>query len=660
MYVQETVHRYPRLQSVVIELICGALVILAAGSLGITVLRGLLDLVGYDRAVVYATPALGPIIDWLDGSSARPPLVGGFPFLWSLVPGLSWLALALLVVLVLRNALPTVRTSSRGLLIEFANSWLALSWEQLAALKVTEDIAAERFVLLAQSERKGLTSWHRIYSLIYRLSWRRGFLISSRISDFNTLVQTILSETERAGRAGDRKQALRLQEDAQSPLFKLLLSPASFFSRRATDEPAPAAVVVPGVQAAGGSVRASYPRRISILFSGGAILIAALAGLQYLSYWVRFLALELPFVRGLPPFSWALTTPAYLELINGFRTQPVPFLGFPGRPDLPAPWWLLVAAHLMLALAYLALVVVRNLLPSLEARSEGLAVRDMFSGRWRVLPWQTISAVKATDISEQSQVILVQSSKGGGGPAGLLSSLLYDGSAGSGVLITSAISNFQGLLSYAIERLSPIEQQSNKPILRQEAHSWLFWLALGPKAASQTMVEEARADQATRQPALNRLAPLGLPMLALAALPALMLFFNELLHRESPPGLGVLGGALLMLALGLFEWPLVAVLSVVLDENTGGGEENYRALYLYPLAQLPRLLPMLGALVFHIIGVPLLPMLLWLSAIVWAFWLTRSLFEALYGWSDSQSLLGGLMPVAYQLIVLLFFLLAIR
>jgi hypothetical protein len=659
MYVQETVHRYPRLQSVVIELICGALVAVAAGSLGISVLRGVLDLVGYNRAAAYALPVFGPIIDWLDGSSARTPLVG-FPLLWGLVPGLSWLALALLIALVLRNLLPTVRTSSRGMLVEFANGWLALSWEQLVALKVTEDLAAERFVLLAQAERKGLTSWHRLYSLIYRLSWRRGFLISSRISDFNTLVQTILSETERAARSGEKSKALRLEEDAQSPLFKLLLSPASFFSRRATDEPAPAAVAVAGVQAAGGPVRASYPRRISAIFSGGATLIAVLAGLQYLNYWVRFLALELPFVRGLPPFSWALSSPAYIELINGFRTQPVPFLGFPGRPDLPAPWWLLVAAHLMLALAYLALVVIRNLLPSLEARSEGLAVRDMFSGRWKIWPWQTISAVKATDISEQSQVILVQSSKAGSSPAGLISSLLYDGSPGSGVLITSAISNFQGLLSYAIERLSPLEQQTGRPILRQEAHSWLFWLALGPKAASAAMVEEARADQATRQPALNRLAPLGLPMLALAALPALMIFFNQLLHRDAPPSLGVLGGALLMLALGLFEWPLVGVLSVVLDENTGGGEEDYRALYLYPLAQLPRLLPMLGALVFQSIGVPLLPMLLWLSAIVWAFFLTRSLFEALYGWADSQALLGGLMPVAYQLIMLLFFLLAVR
>jgi hypothetical protein len=660
MYVQETVHRYPRLQSGVFEVISGLLVAIAMFNFGVAALRGFLDIVGYDRAATYAIPVLGQIVDWVDGAASRPRLNGTYPLMWSLLPSLSWLALALLVALVVRNAFPRVRSSSQGLLVEFANGWLPVRWEDLSAVKVTEDLAAERFVLLAQTQRKGLTAWHRLYSLIYRLGWRRGFWVTSNISDFDTLVKTILDETGRAARAGEGK-ALKLEEDAQSPLFKLVLSPASFFSRRAANEPAPmAARTVQPTPTAGGPVRAIYPVRISGLLSGLALVLGILTGLAYLDFWVRFLALELPFVRGIPPFSWVFSNPAYAELFNGFRTQPVPFLGIAGRPDLPAPWWLLVAAHLMLALMLGVIMLLRNLLPSLEARGEGLAVKDMFANRWRIVPWQAINAVKATDISDESQFVLIQSKRSPTHPAGRLSSLLYDGSGGAGVLLTSAISNFQELLRYSIEKLSPLEQQSGTPILRQEAHSWLFWHALSPNAASQALVAEAREDQATRQPSPTRLLSYAPPMIALASMPALMLFFVGLLHAGTPPGFGVIGAMLFMFLLGIFEWPLVSVLSVILDENTGGGEENYRALYVYPRSQLPRLLPMALAVVLHILGLPLFGVLCWLGAIVWAFFLSRSLFEALYEWRDTQALLGGLLPVAYQLIVLVIFLLALR
>jgi hypothetical protein len=661
MYVQETVHRYPRLQSGVLEVLGGLLVAVAAFNLGAAVLRGVLDIVGYDRAATYAVPVLGQIVDWVDGAASRPRLNGTYPLMWSLLPGLMWMALALLVALVLRNAFPRVRSSSQGLLVEFANDWLPVRWEELTAVKVTEDLAAERFVLLAQAQGRGLTPWHRLYSFIYRLGWRRGFWVTSNISEFDTLVKTILNETGRMARSGEGK-ALKLEEDAQSPLFKLMLSPASFLSRRAADEPAAGVRTVQPTVAAptGGPIRATYPARISGLLTGLGWLFGVLTGLAYLDFWVRFLALELPFVRSIPPFSWVFSNPAYVELFNGFRTQPVPFLGIAGRPDLPAPWWLLVAAHLMLGLMFVVIMLVRNLLPSLEARNEGLAVKDMFANRWRILPWQAISAVKATDISEESQFVMVQSKRGATHPAGGLTSMLYDGSRGSGVLLTSAIGNFQELLRFAIEKLSPLEQQSTTPILRQEAHSWLLWHALSPAAASQALVAEGRDDQSTLQPDPSRLVSYAGPMLALASIPALMLFFTALLHAGSPPGLGIIGAMLFLFLLGIFEWPLVGVISVILDENTGGGEENYRALYLYPRSQLPRLLPMGLGIVFHILGLPLFGLFCWLGTLVWAFFLARSLFEALYDWKDTQALLGGLLPVAYQLIVLVIFLLALR
>ena len=62
----------------------------------------------------------------------------------------------------LRNSLPTIRTSPRGMLVEFGGSWLPIPWETLRAIKVTEDLAAERFVLLAETYPQQLTGWHRI------------------------------------------------------------------------------------------------------------------------------------------------------------------------------------------------------------------------------------------------------------------------------------------------------------------------------------------------------------------------------------------------------------------------------------------------------------------------------------------------------------------
>ena len=93
---------------------------------------------------------------------------------------------------------------------------------------------------------------------------------------------------------------------------------------------------------------------------------------------------------------------------------------------------------------------------------------------------------------------------------------------------------------------------------------------------------------------------------------------------------------------------------------TGGGEEGQRGLYLYPTVQLPRLLAMIAALLLLVLGIPVLPVIAWIGAIIWSFVLAAGLCEALYSWKGSQLLLGGLLPVMYQMIVLLIFLLTQR
>jgi hypothetical protein len=655
----ESFHRYPRPLTFSIALLAAILVALAVGNLGIVVLGGLWDLVGRDEALLSRVPFLIPVLRWIDGIT-MPHITSWIAFFPRLMAPLAWAAAALLVALVLRNAFPAVRTSNVGMLVEFAGTWLPLRWEDLRELRVTQDLAGEHFVILAETGPRQLTSWHRLYSLFYGLAGRPGFYVSSRIGQFDELLKTMISQSERTARALEGVTPVRVREDAQSPIFRLLLSPGAFFSRSAKgDVPSPpistsTSTIGSTFIRAGGPVRAAYPARITVLLSGVTALLALALALSYLADWAHFLALSFPALRPVWPFSLTLSDPRYVELYNAYRSVGVPFLGVAGRPDLPAPWWLLVSAHLMLLLAAPLLLWLRGLLPALESRSDGMAVRD--GGRWRIIPWERVSAFKATELSEESQILLLQSPLL---PAsGRLTSLLYDRSNAPGVLITSAISGFPDLLGHAVNSIAPLEE-GRKPVLRQDAHSWLFWLASRRRPALAALVAEARADEATKRATTKGVLAAAAPMALLALMPALLVLTAGLLG-DNPPTFRLVGAFLVVWLFGMFEWPLVSLLSVVLDENTGGGEEGYRALTLYPLSQLPRLLPMLLALVLTVVGVPVLPILAWAAAIAWAYWLTAGLVEALYEWSGSQVILGGLLPVLWQLLLLLGFLLATR
>ncbi len=654
MYQSESIHRYPRLLTMTIELLCGMLVVITSARIGFIFLRAILDVHGHDSARMAQVALLPEIVAWIDSGSTGHIVV--VAELWpALITPLSWSALALFATIMLRNVLPTIRASAQGLLVEFAGSWLPIPWEGLHALRVTEDPSATRFVLLAQVGKGHLTSWHRIYSLFYGLSWRPGFYISSSISEFDRLVQTMLSESERTARASETARTVRLQEDSQSLLFRLLLSPGSLFRRSAAAERAAASArqaVIPG-----GPVAASYPTRITALINGSALVLAIFAGLSYLSAWSSFIALEIPAAREMAPFSWNFSDPRYVELANAFRTQAAPLLGIAGRPDLPAPWWIIVSAHLTLILAVAAILWLRNMLPAIESRSDGIAVRVSLRGSWRLIPWDRVRALKLTEISEQSQILLLQ---GAGLPAAQrITSLLYDGSASSGVLITSAISNFQPMLQHAIGQISHFEDEGRTPILRQDARSPILWMAFGGSAAREALVADARADTGTRSLSAVGMLPAARTMALVAMLPALLLAIGGLMTDRAPT-LGLLIGVLALWVFGLLEWPLVGLISVLLDDNTGGGEEGYRAFYLYPASQIPRMLPLVAALVLQIVDAPVLPALAWLGAIAWAFWLGRSLWESLYEWRGSQAILGGLLPVVWQLLLLAGYLIAIR
>jgi hypothetical protein len=631
--VAEQTHRYPRWMTWLIELLCAVLVTVAAVLVARDVLRYLWTTFGVDTALSRRLPLLTDIVLALGGGTNDYKIYQPS----QLLAPLAWLMLALLLVLLLRNSLPTVRTSPRGMLVEFAGDWLPIPWESLVGIKVTEDFGAERFVLLAETNGQQLTGWHRMYSFIYRFGVRRGFLITSGISNFEGLVQTLLSETDRVARVLDKGNPVKLQEDASSPLFRFMLGPASFFSRRDTSEVTPSRDAISVTS--GGAIQGSYPIRISALFTWGTMLLALLVLARYIIYWLEFAALQFGDLRRLPVFD-------RLTLLTA---------------QFSAPWWVLVAGHLMVLIMLPLLIALRNMLPELEARGEGLAVR--YFNRWLVVPWSRVSAIKVTELSEDSQVVLIQANSSLPFSA-RLSSLLYDGSFKPGVLVTSALSTFEPLLQRVVLEVTRHQQVQGdleeSPIFQSEAYSPLLLAGFRPSSAIDRQVEQIREDESTKQldtPRLLRVAPV---MVVLAALPTMLMLMNYMIEKALLPNVSLLAGAILIFVLGVIEWPLVGLGVSTLDEMTGGGEEGSRPLYIYPPTQLPRILPLLGALVFMLLGVPIVPMLFWLGAIVWSFLLAAGLWSTLYDWRGGPLLAGGLIPVVFQLLVLLAYLFVLR
>ena len=636
MVVEQT-HRYPRWIVWLFEFLSA----LAIGVAMVQLARDLLMLIwnsfGIDTSLLGRIPYLPELVLFVSSGEPivrreqAPGLLGLLLGLHQLLPALGWLLLALLLGLLLRNSLPTIRTSPRGMLVEFGGSWLPIPWETLRAIKVTEDLAAERFVLLAETDPQQLTGWHRIYSLFYRLGFRRSFLITSAISDFQVLIKTLLAETDRVARVLDNIKPARLQEEASSPLFRLVLSPASFFSRRSKAEHVPAAGPQPSITSQT-PLGGSYPRRIELLFSWVARLLALALLVRYVLYWLKYLALTFPALQ---------TQPLFDRL---------------ALRQLPANWWLLVAAHLLLLLLIWLIAGLWNLLPAIEARGEGLAVRHF--GRWAVVPWKAISAIKVTELSEQSRIVLIQARRGLAGSK-RLSSLIYEGSLVPGVLVTSALGNFEQVLQRVVLEVSRQTEggaQADQPILQSAARSNLLLLSFRSSAAIDTLVAEARTDPDTKIIAARRLVPAGMTMAWLALPPALLLLFDRAIQTSLLPNLTLVIGVIVLFLLGMVEWPLVGLGLTTMDEMSGGGEDGNRALYIYPTSQLPRLLPQAGALVLVLLGVPFLPVLLWLGAIVWSFLLAAAMSEELYDWRGGQLIAGGLIPVVFQLLILLVYL----
>jgi hypothetical protein len=647
----EHVYRYPRRITWPIELLCGLTIAWSALNVFRTALLLIAERWPLNPGLAKKVPQLSQLLAWMERTGPQDPTRS------HLLSALVWMLAILFVTLLLRNALPTIRFSVRGLLIWFGNDWVPVPWEGMRALRVTDTADGKRFVVLVQTDDKQLTGWHRLYSFIYRFGFKRGFLISSSIEDSEGLLREMMEEITRRRKLGESLN-IEMEDGQRSPLFSLLLSPTSFFRRPASASQAPvfqpitataslgssAAMTMPsmggtagaasrtagqhGTALPGETVTADYPRIVHTVLNTITAVIVAFALWRYVDAWITFLIFKFPSLQETALFSTR-------------EVQP-----------LVSDWGLLIGAHIGLVLVGGVLLLLRHLFPAITINGSGLVFSAL--GRSHHLPWEQVRVVKATDVRDGQHVVLVEAEEAALPWYFRMGPWLYDGGVGRGALIWPAIQPFEPLMQRMALELTR-RQQPDQPLrLRDDAPGWLLMMAVRPADALDRLVMQYQNDddmpQALEVPAVLRA---GLCMLWNAAGPAVLLLTYWMMYKGLLLSVQVPFMLFIAIVWGMTEWPLASFLASSIDQMVGVGNKGYQGLYMYPTAQLPRLLPLALAIVLTFMGFPNLALLVWFGGIVWSGILTAGLWEALYGWRGASLIGGSVMPVFFQLLTFL-------
>ncbi len=652
----ERVYRYPRRITWPIELLCGLVVLWAALDVARVALLLLWQRWPVAPFLLNRVPGLEQLIAWLERTGPQQLTPQSF------VTPLLWLLVTLFGALMLRNTLPTVRWSPRGLLVAFGGDWVPLRWEGLRALRVTDTPDGKRFVVLVQADGQDLTPWHRLYSFLYRFSLKRGFLISSAMQGGEQLLQDIMGEITRRNRLGEKLQ-VEMTEASPSPLFGLLLGDPGWLKGGAQDEQpifqpvataatlgSAAALTMPSMGGLAGvptptsavtkqastpaaptqahdAIRSDYPRAVLLGLNVLTVVIIGFALWRYLVAWTTFLIFSFPRLRD-----------AAL-----FRNVPI--------EPLVSHWGLLIGAHVALLLAAVFVVLLRHLFPAVALDSQGLVFTAF--GRSRHLAWEHVSFVKATNIRAEQHMILVEAEGKHLPWYYLLGSWLYDGGSGRGALIWPMLPQFEPLMQRLALELTR-RQQPDQPVkLRDDLPGWVLLLVARPAEALDRLVrlQDGERDMPQALEAASTLRA-AMHMMWVAAAPAVLLLLYWMMYKGQILLLQIPLLLFLAIVWGGAEWPLASFLASSLDQVMGAGNKGYQGLYMYPTAQLPRLLPLGLAILLTLMGFPTLALVVWGAGIAWSGLLTAGLWEALYGWRGPLLLCGSIMTVFFQILTL--------
>jgi hypothetical protein len=389
-----------------------------------------------------------------------------------------------------------------------------------------------------------------------------------------------------------------------------------------------AVVATPTPALAGDAIQADYARPIQLALNIGTAVILGFAVWRYLVAWATFLIFMFPNLRDALLFRSVNVVP------------------------LVSAWGLLIGAHVGLVLLAAIVLMLRHLFPAVALDSNGVVFTAL--GRSQRLAWEQVAFVKATDLRDEEHVILVEAEGKSLPWYYVMGSWLYDGGAGRGALIWPMLPQFEPLMQRMALELTRRQQPDQELKLRDDAPGWMLMLAVRPAEALDRLVRmnerERDAPQDLEMPATTRAA---IRMAMVAAAPAVLLLLYWMMYRGQLLLLQVPLMLVLSIIWGLTEWPLASFLASSMDQIAGAGNKGYQGLYMYPTAQLPRLLPLVLAIVLTLMGFPTLAIVAWGAGIAWSGLLTAGLWEALYGWRGPVLLGGSVMTVFFQILTLI-------
>ncbi len=234
-------------------------------------------------------------------------------------------------------------------------------------------------------------------------------------------------------------------------------------------------------------IRHRYPIWLSWPLELVALLIVVLTVWHYLHVSLQILLQQYPF----------LLDANRLGLVSQVR-QVVLVIANPLPAGGPANWSTyyetIVSLNVQAILLFLLAALVRNFLPRVDVREQGLRVRRGLG--WTTLPWNRITQVQSMTLPGDRLVLLIQGRRLKIGPWFRFYSLLWGAGLKKGVVVTWHISDFDTLAQGLVGQIQEVYGEDQVPLIVDDsAYSFVYALLFLPRVTWGTLFAK---EQVTR------------------------------------------------------------------------------------------------------------------------------------------------------------------
>jgi hypothetical protein len=361
----------------------------------------------------------------------------------------------------------------------------------------------------------------------------------------------------------------------------------------------------------------SYSRSIRLARTAAVLLLLGAAVASWVLAWMAFLDPVIQAAKAIDPSTaWGRV------LIDVVVRQPL-------RP--------LLSAHISLLLTAGVISLIYALLPDLALDDEGLMLRTPRG--WRVVPWDKMRVVRIMSFEEEDRhLVLVQGAWTKFALWPRLVSMLFGAGVAPGVLITSAVRDFEPLM---VRLYREVTQAVPEAVFDDEFVSPTIAMVVAPVSTLADLVDRSRDEGWTADLSAQVMAAVAAG-LALVQILLMALFLGGSWFR--PVAVVILCGV---------EWLIGALYLYAVAEFLPGAVEFRQAALLYPLPQIPRAILAVPMAMLISAGLTFLAVVVGLAAVLWSVILTVLLVQKLYRLdSVLPAAVGGVLQAVFQFIVL--------